>query len=154
MEPHRQSQLGPYWRFMVSDDPEVGRFLVRDIDSRLGARERVAVEAWARSGRDFHLMRDHPLNCELVLGGMWGGHAGILPNMREAATRWVAIDPQRLNTRYDDQRFLRFVVWPLVRDRSLTHDSSYRFLDAVDFPPDVPWTEETFVARTVGPFSS
>jgi hypothetical protein len=154
MAPHRATQLGPYWRFMVSDDPEVNHFIIRDIDSRLGPRERVAVEAWLRSGRDFHVMRDHPLNCELVLGGMWGGKAGVLPEMTRRAESWVAIDPQRLNTRYDDQRLLRFVVWPLIRDRSLTHDSSYRFLDAVDFPPDVPRTDENFVARTVSPFAS
>ncbi|MSP49681.1 MAG: tetratricopeptide repeat protein [Alphaproteobacteria bacterium] len=154
MAPHRDTQLGPYWRFMVSDDPEVRHFLVRDVDSRLGERERVAVEAWIRSGRDFHVMRDHPLNCELVLGGMWGGRAGVLPNMARQAASWVAVDPQRLNTRYDDQRFLRFVVWPLIRERSLTHDAFYRFLDAIDFPPGVPWTEETFVARTVSPFKS
>jgi hypothetical protein len=154
MVPHRETQLGPYWRFMASDDPEVRHFLSRDTDSRLGARERVAVDAWLASGRDFHIMRDHVLNAELVLGGMWGGRAGVLPEMAREATAWVAIDPARLNTRYDDQRFLRFVVWPLIRDRSLTHDSAYKFLDAVDFPPDVPWTEETVVARSFSPFKT
>jgi hypothetical protein len=152
MPPHRQSQLGPYWRFMASDDPAVRHFLSRDVDSRLGARERAAVDAWIASGRDFHIMRDHVLNAELVLGGMWGGRAGILPDMAREAAAWVAIDPQRLNTRYDDQRFLRFVIWPLIRDRSLTHDSFYRFRDAVDFPPDVPRTEENIVAATINPF--
>jgi hypothetical protein len=154
MAAHRETQLGPYWRFMASDDPEVGRFLSRDIDSRLGARERAAVDAWIASGRDFHLMRDHPMNCELVLGGMWGGRAGLLPEVTRQAAAWAAIDPQRHNTRYDDQRFLRFVVWPLIRERSLTHDSFYRFRDAVDFPPGVPRTEENFVARTVSPFEA
>lgn len=154
MPAHRETQLGPYWRFFVSDDLDVRHFLVRDIDSRLGMRERVAVDAWIHSGRDFHIMRDHPLNCELVLGGMWGGRAGLLPNMARQAASWVSVDAQRLNTRYDDQRFLRFVVWPLIRDRSLTHDSSYRFLDAVDFPPDVPRTDENIVARNVDPFAS
>jgi hypothetical protein len=154
MAAHRETQLGPFWRFMASDDPEARRFLCRDTDSRLGERERLAVEAWVGSGRDFHVMRDHPFHCELVLGGMWGARANVLPSMTEASASWVAIDPQRLNTRYDDQRFLRFVVWPLIRDRSLTHDSSYRFLDAVDFPPGVPWSEENAVARAVNPFEN
>ena len=31
---------GMFWRFMVADDPTVDRYIVRDTDSRLNARER------------------------------------------------------------------------------------------------------------------
>ena len=35
---------GMFWRFLVADDPTVDRFIIRDSDSRLNARERFAVE--------------------------------------------------------------------------------------------------------------
>ena len=34
---------GMFWRFMVADDPTVDRYIIRDTDSRLNARERSAL---------------------------------------------------------------------------------------------------------------
>jgi len=31
---------GMFWRFMVASDPTVDRYIIRDSDSRLNARER------------------------------------------------------------------------------------------------------------------
>jgi len=47
------------WRFKVISDPSVKRFLVRDADSLLSVKERVAVDAWLASDKHFHLMRDY-----------------------------------------------------------------------------------------------
>lgn len=41
---------GMFWRFLVASDPGVDRFIVRDSDSRLNPRERLAVEEWILSG--------------------------------------------------------------------------------------------------------
>ena len=41
---------GMFWRFLVAADEQVDRFIVRDSDSRLNARERLAVEEWIASG--------------------------------------------------------------------------------------------------------
>lgn len=153
MAPYRETRLGPFWRFFASDDPEIRRFLRRAVDSRLGERERIAVRDWIEPGRSLHLMRDHPLNGELVLGGMWGGRAGLLPDVICRSTSWTATDPQRLNMRYDEPSFLRSLIWPLVPERSLMHDSSYRLRAAIDFPPDGPWTDEGAAACTVDPFA-
>jgi hypothetical protein len=38
-----------FGRFLVGVDPTVDRYLVRDIDSRLNSRERIAVEEWINS---------------------------------------------------------------------------------------------------------
>lgn len=38
-----EPSLGMGWRFMVAADPSVDAFLVRDLDSRLGLRERYGV---------------------------------------------------------------------------------------------------------------
>ena len=77
--------MGTFWRFLASDDPTVGRFVCRDADARIGGRERAAVAAWERSEMPFHVMRDHPNHIELMLAGLWGGTAGILPALEPFA---------------------------------------------------------------------
>jgi hypothetical protein len=65
---HRMS-----WRFLVLGDPTVEKFAVRDLDSRLSQRERMAVEEWENSAFPFRGMRDHPEHSVPLMGGMWGG---------------------------------------------------------------------------------
>ncbi len=138
MEPGSGPLHGLYWRFYASDDPTVGRFLCRDCDSRLSAKEKAAVDAWIASGRDFHVMRDHILHTELILAGMWGGVAGLLPELRGLSERFARTDVDR----WQDQRFLRRFVWPLIRNRALIHDRTHR-RHGVPFPdrPDGPYPE-------------
>jgi hypothetical protein len=69
----------PMWRFLASDDTTVDWFVCRDADSRLNCQELIAVDEWLRSGRPFHVMRDHIYHMELILAGMWGGAAGVIP---------------------------------------------------------------------------
>ena len=45
----RGAIAGMFWRFLVADDPSVDRFIVRDSDSRLNARDAFAVVDWIRS---------------------------------------------------------------------------------------------------------
>ena len=69
------------WRFAVLGDPSVRRYLIRDADSLLTVKERVAVDAWLASNCHFHTMRDYFTHTDLLLAGMWGGVGGILPNI-------------------------------------------------------------------------
>lgn len=121
---------GGLWRFLAADDPKVRRFICRDCDSRLNTQEQAAVAQWLASGAPFHLMRDHLYHCELMLAGMWGGTAGVLPPLAETMFRWFSGDGDR----WSDQRFLAAVVWPQIRHRCLIHDSCWRLFGAVDFP--------------------
>lgn len=123
---------GLFWRFLVSDDPTVSHFLCRDADSRLNSRERAAVDAWLASGLPFHVMRDHIMHTDLMLAGMWGGRAGILPPMAPL----VEVAARAEDGRLRDQRFLGRVVWPLIEGCCLVHDSAH---DGHGLPfPDVP----------------
>jgi hypothetical protein len=123
---------GLFWRFTVTDDPEVTHFLLRDADSVLNAREAAAVQAWLASGRGFHVMRDHPAHTDLILAGLWGGMRGRLPPLAELLKGF------RYHTgtqsRSADQVFLAERVWPRIRHDCLLHDSVYRVLGAQDFP--------------------
>ncbi|MEQ8291128.1 MAG: hypothetical protein RIA08_02895 [Roseovarius sp.] len=128
-EPEFQ-KIRPMWRFLASDDPNVDYFVCRDADSRLNVQEFLAVDEWLRSGKRFHVMRDHIYHMELILAGMWGGVAGVLPNMRESLSRAT----NYFDNRFGDQAFLMDVVWPMVKADLCTHDSVYGFPDGGDFP--------------------
>ena len=125
-----KNNIGLFWRFYVANDPEVDRFLCRDCDSVLNVKERVAVEEWIDSGEHFHIMRDNVIHTELILGGMWGGMAGLLPDAEKAAHDYV----QRYAGRWADQHYLRSEIWPLIKDHSLTHDSFYTLGNSKPFP--------------------
>lgn len=124
-------KIRPLWRFLASDDPDVDWFICRDTDSRLNAQELLAVEEWVHSGKAFHIMRDHIYHMELILAGMWGGMAGVLPNLQ----KMILGDGQYADNRFSDQAFLMDMVWPLVKDHAMIHDSYYRLHGARDFPP-------------------
>jgi tetratricopeptide (TPR) repeat protein len=124
------ARIRPMWRFLVSDDPQVDFFLCRDADSRLNVQEFLAVQDWLASGRSFHVMRDHLYHMELMLAGMWGGKAGVLPPLRD----WILKAAAHFDSRFGDQAFLMEQVWPLIRDDLMTHDSAYQFHNARPFP--------------------
>lgn len=133
MDRPEHQRIRPMWRFLAADDPEVNVFVCRDADSRLNARELLAVTDWLRSGKRFHVMRDHIYHMELILAGMWGGTAGVLPGMAD----WLAQGAAYFDNRFGDQAFLADMVWPLIRDDVCIHDAPYRFPDGIarDFPP-------------------
>ncbi|QCG91174.1 protein arginine N-methyltransferase [Azospirillum sp. TSH100] len=112
---------GLYWRFLAADDPTVARFLCRDCDSRPTLRETAAVEEWVASGLPFHVMRDHLLHTDLILAGLWGGMAGLLPPMAPV----IDAVANREADRWQDQRFLADWVWPRIQGRVLVHDSAH-----------------------------
>ncbi len=124
---------GPLWRFLVEDDRDVDLYLVRDADSVMNMRERAAVEDWLASGRPYHVMRDSPKHCELILAGMWGAHRGNLSPMGKSLTAYAKANANRLNDRALDQKFLCDHVWPLIRRDALVHDSCFGFGATVPF---------------------
>ncbi|MGY0195899.1 tetratricopeptide repeat protein [Leptothrix sp. BB-4] len=122
------------WRFEVADDPTVGRFLVRDVDSVVNLREQRAVQAWIASDRAFHVMRDWWTHTDLMLAGMWGGIAGALPDM---AAMLDGYEPAALETPNVDQWFLRDVVWGCVRHDVLVHDRCFTLPGTRPWPDDL-----------------
>ena len=133
----RQQLSGLMWRFLVLQDPQVDRFVLRDADSLISTREVAAVQAWLDSGRWFHLMRDYFSHTELLLAGMWGGCGGVFGDLRESMVHYIA-QGQYLGRRVVDQHYLRAHIWPTVRQSVLSHDSVFGFLQGQDFPPHAP----------------
>lgn len=100
------------WRFQVANDPEVGYFLVRDADSVISEREADLVAKWIDSEQYFHVMRDWWTHTDLMLAGMWGGVANILPSI---TTLFAQYTSKHVATPNIDQWFLRDCVWSLIR---------------------------------------
>jgi hypothetical protein len=135
-QPAAQSQRQKLcWRFQVANDPQVGHFMVRDVDSVLGAREARAVDAWLASRAWFHIIRDWWTHTDLILAGMWGGVAGVLPSL---SSMLLSYDPGKVETPNVDQWFLGDEVWPYVRQSCLVHDRCFRAPDAVALPGPEP----------------
>jgi len=105
------------WRYETLTDPSIEAHLFRDCDSRLTAREAAAAAEWEASGKDFHIIRDHPEHNMPMLAGMWGATAAgarliapLLPAVADNDNRFV------------DQLWLRDHIYPVARDRALIHD--------------------------------
>jgi hypothetical protein len=125
--------FGTFWRFLVADDPDVDRYVIRDADTVLNIRESVAVREWLTSDRHFHVMRDHYDQADLVVPGMWGGVSGALPPIEPFARQYLA-SRNDLPGHAADQEFLRDRLWPTIRTSVMTHDSQFAFGDKRDFP--------------------
>ncbi len=128
----QQQMSGLFWRFLVMDDPSVQRFLIRDADSLLSYREQAAVQAWLHSGLWFHCMRDWYSHTELLLAGMWGGCNGVLHNVQASILNYQ--QQHRAVARVIDQHFLRFYLWPTVRQSLLSHDRYSFAAHSLPFP--------------------
>jgi tetratricopeptide (TPR) repeat protein len=116
--------VGLFQRFLVMNDPAVGRFLVRDCDARLSAAEADLVQQWIDSGQPFHVVRDHVLHNELMIGCLWAGRTDTGIDIVELMRRYFKFGP---NAKYGhDQRMLGQMLWPLIRSRCLVHDKYYR----------------------------
>ena len=119
------------WRFHVADDTSVGYFLVRDTDSIVSVRETLAVHEWLKSERWFHVIRDWWTHTDLILAGMWGGVAGVLPSLQTGISNYV---PTHVETPNFDQWFLRDCVWPHVKSSCLIHDRFFNTGNAQHLP--------------------
>ena len=134
MPMHTNIYEGLFWRFQVANDQSIDRFLVRDTDGVLSIREREAVVDWIEDGRPFHMMRDHTSHTSLILAGMWGGVAGLLPDLNRLAIPYFDRSSSRGDSRSCDQNFLAAEIWPLVKPHMLIHDDIWGCFDAKPFP--------------------
>jgi tetratricopeptide (TPR) repeat protein len=129
---HEYPGVGLFQRFLVMNDSTVGRFLVRDCDARLSAAEADLVAQWIDSGHPFHVVRDHVLHNELMIGCTWAGRTDCGIDIVELMRRYFTNGP---TAKYGhDQRMLGLLLWPLIRDRCLVHDKHYRLAGVETVP--------------------
>lgn len=120
---------GMFWRFYAASDESIDVVIVRDCDSRLNEREKIAVDEWLNSDRGFHIMRDHPYHRIEILGGMWGAKKGVIPNIKNMIDNYV-----KGNYIQIDQYFLREKVYPLIHNNCFVHDDFFDCYEPIDYP--------------------
>ena len=122
---------GMFWRFQPNDDENVERFVIRDTDSRVTEREKVAVYEWIEDNKILHIMRDHPHHNYPILGGMWGMKCEDTFNMKEEFINYT--DSKELFEKMTDMNFLRDIVYPKFSQDSTVHASYHGY---------EPWAKE------------
>lgn len=131
MEPKSDGNFGLFWRFEPFKDTTIERFIVRDTDSRLNAREADAVKEWEESGLKFHIMRDHPQHRVPILGATWGtthefikeiwrDYDNLLQNYLNTLT-FNQLYKERGKYWNCDQPFLWQVIWPRIINSHIAH---------------------------------
>lgn len=117
---------GTMWRFAAADIPGIHRVLFRDADSLISQRERVFVNEWVASGKQFHHIRDWHTHTELLHAGLWGVTVGALPPLAPMVAHYL--QKPLASAHFADQYFLREHVWPYARKSLLNHDSLFGFM--------------------------
>lgn len=109
-------------RFKPMSDPELEYFISRDTDSRFTNREVEAVKAWISSGKNAHIMRDHPHHGGFpMLAGMFGIKGGVIKNINKLLLLNKGVPMQY----HYDQIFLANYIFPYIQDSVLIHDEYF-----------------------------
>ena len=115
-------QFSTLWRFYAAEDCDV--MISRDADSRLNNRDKVAVDEWITSGKDYHILRDSCQHTRPMAAGMWGVRGRVLKDIRKMVDDYREFSIR--NEIYDwfgvDQEFLEDIIYPLTRGNALVHD--------------------------------
>jgi hypothetical protein len=107
------------WRFHAFSSPDVELVLVRDVDSRLNARDAASVNDFLSSGFDFHITVDHVGHKNfLITACCFAGKASALRDMSEKLLRF-----RGGNYHWNDQDFLALSVYPDIARSVLVHSS-------------------------------
>lgn len=111
--PRHKGNEAMLWRFLPAAEPDT-IMISRDADSWVSSREKVCVDEWLASDKDFHIIRDHCYHSQKIMGGVWGCRNNILPKMKEQVDKFC-------ETGSYDQGFLADVIYPNITDTLFVH---------------------------------
>ena len=116
---------GLFWRFYAADDLSADAVIVRDTDSVLCARDKSAVDEWLKSGKKFHIIRDHPSHRAPIQGGLWGIRPGLIDNMTGLIEAYFS---SSIKLGYGvDQTFLANIIYSKVLHDAFIHSEYTQF---------------------------
>lgn len=108
---------GMFWRFHSIEDANYDFYIFRDADSRITSREAEMVKEWLRSGKNLHIIRDHPMHNAPILGGMWGIRFDRDQTLQTALGKY---SPKGYYG--EDQEFIWTYVYRQNRGNMIVHD--------------------------------
>ena len=105
----------------------------RDCDSLINIREKRAVDEWIYSNKSFHIMRDHNHHKIRILAGMFGAKVSKLNFNYNNYQNYLS---KIKNENGQDQKWLRNVIYPIIKNDCMIHASQNFFNDEkiLDFP--------------------
>ena len=110
-----------FWRFYALADLSYDYILIRDTDARLNDREMDMHQEFVESGKDFHIIKDHPTgHNNLINGGQFAAKGRVLHDIHKSVDAWRP-EPRYLN----DMEFLWEMVYPRIKDNCLIHDEYF-----------------------------
>ena len=126
--PRKKGILNMFDRFTAIDDPDCSLMFVRDADSRPHARDLACIEDFIHSDKMLHIIRDHYWHGFIhIPGGLWGIRKGALNEpVSVKIKRWI----RRIPVKNDDQIFLKYEIYPLLKTRAMIHDRTDRIKDS------------------------
>jgi hypothetical protein len=124
---NNQNHSNAMWRFSPASEENVECMISRDCDSRLFERDIVAVEEWLASGKNFHIIRDHPGgHAWEISAGMWGCKEGFIENIDNEISDYIKTSSW-VTDRAVDQRFLQEVIYPQAMTSLFLHDEYFNY---------------------------
>jgi hypothetical protein len=112
------------YRFLVFEDPEVDVAVARDADSRVSARDILAIKEWLDSGLPFHIMKDHPIgHSYLMSAGMFGARSGKLSGIQDKLVKFFRENP--FHAYGADQSFLAQEIYEDIKNDCFYHSEHY-----------------------------
>jgi hypothetical protein len=109
------------WRFAAALLEDAEFTIFRDTDSRFSRRETYAVNNWIDSGRQLHIIRDHPHHYYPIMAGMWGVKS--TKAIKESITR--VLESAKGTSKPEDQKLLAEIIYPKFRDDSFVNDAFF-----------------------------
>ena len=138
-------------RFTAIDEPDVNVMFVRDADSRVHWKDRLAINDFMASPEFFaHTIRDHYEHTASLMGGLWGLRKSAGINIRREYEAYK-MNPEDRGIALD-QNFLSVKIYPKVQRKLLVHHGNgpvNRFETVRPFP--TPWTEALFCGQIERP---
>lgn len=132
------------WRFESILNSNVEVMIVRDVDTRILLREKLAVYEWLQSDKLIHIMRDHPHhNCK-ILGGMWGMKQNNLCNWNKLFNTVI-----QTSSRNYDQLFVSNVIYSIYKNSAMIHASYHKYETFAKNFPTPFCSERRFVGEYV-----
>ncbi|XP_013407498.1 uncharacterized protein LOC106171609 isoform X2 [Lingula anatina] len=136
-----------FWKFLVADDPNISKFLLRDVTTRPTDREAIFLEHWMTSKEPFYCIRDHPNHGRFALmGNLFGGKAVDLQKTLRNSIRESISGYKDLNA------FLNERVWPLIKSNTLCHDSVACEKYPNSAPAPLERTHYDYIGEHVAPY--
>ena len=135
------------WRWKAFLEPDNDIVIIRDCDSRLSERDKLAVYEWIKSDKILHIMRDHPLHTGFIMGGMWGARAKKIANEMRFLDNASTFKNDNKNYGYD-QILLEKIIYPLFINEAFIHDEyTYLSSNSKSFPTHM--INDSFIGQVI-----